>query len=152
MPFPGLILILGSLFLPALVGNARKTLMLLLPVLTMYFIWAVPDGVQLTVPFLDYTLEPLQGDKLSRLFATIFTLMAFVGGIFAINQKSQIELMSAYAYAGGAVGVAMSGDLVSVFIFWEFMAIASTLVIWSARQRKAMALPCAMPLSTCLAV
>ncbi|SCA54956.1 NADH-ubiquinone oxidoreductase chain L [Candidatus Terasakiella magnetica] len=133
---PGLILILGALFLPALVGNARKTAMLLLPVITMYFIWGVPDGVQMTVQFLDYTLEPLQGDKLSRLFATIFTLMAFVGGIFALNQKSQIELMSAYAYAGGAVGVALAGDLVTVFVFWEFMAVASTLVIWSARTKE----------------
>lgn len=133
---PGLILILGALFLPGFIGNARKTLMLLLPVLTMYMIWAVPDGVQLTIPFLDYTLEPLEGDKLSRLFATIFTLMAFVGGIFALNQKSDIELMSAYAYAGGAVGVAMAGDLLTVFVFWEFMAVASTLVIWSARTKE----------------
>ncbi len=133
---PGLILIVGALFLPALAGNARKALMLLLPLLTMYFIWGVPDGVQMTLPFLDYMLEPLQGDKLSRLFASVFTLMAFVGGIFALNQKSQIELMSAFAYAGGAVGVAMAGDLITVFIFWEFMAIASTLVIWSARSHE----------------
>lgn len=134
---PGLILIVGALFLPALAGNARKVLMLLLPIATMYMIWAVPDGVQMTIPFLGYELQPLEGDKLSRLFATIFTLMAFVGGIFALNQKSEIELMSAYSYAGGAVGVALAGDLITVFIFWELMAIASTLVIWSARTDEA---------------
>ena len=133
---PGLILILGALFLPAFAGNARKTVMLLLPVITMYFIWCVPDGTQFTIQFLDYTLEPLQGSKLQRLFATIFTLMTFVGAIFALKQKSQIELMSAFAYAGGAVGVAMAGDLVTVFVFWEFMAVASTLVIWSANTKE----------------
>lgn len=133
---PGLILILGTLLLPAFHGQTRKAVMLMIPVITMYFIWAVPDGVQMTVQFLDYTLEPLEGDRLSRLFATIFTLMAFVGAIFALNQKSQIELMSAYAYAGGAVGVAMAGDLVTVFIFWEIMAVFSTMVIWSARTKE----------------
>lgn len=133
---PGLILILGAMLLPAFEGNARRFVMLLIPVITMYFIWAVPDGTQFTIQFLDYTLEPLKGDKLSRLFATIFTLMAFVGGIFALNQKSTVELMSAFAYAGGAVGVAMAGDLVTVFVFWEIMAITSTMVIWSAQTTE----------------
>ena len=63
--------------------------------------------------FLDYTLTPLQGDKLSRLFATIFALMAFGGGLFALGQKSRVEVPAAFVYAGSAIGVALAGDLVT---------------------------------------
>ena len=34
-----------------------------------------------------YTITPLQGDKLSRLFATIFALMAAGGGLFAARPE-----------------------------------------------------------------
>jgi multicomponent Na+:H+ antiporter subunit D len=40
-------------------------------------------------------------------------------------------------YAGSAIGVVFAGDLITVFIFWELMAIGSTLVIWSAGNRTA---------------
>ena len=43
-----------------------------------------------------------------------------------------VELAAAFCYAGSAIGVAFAGDLLTVFIFWELMAIASTLVVWSA--------------------
>ena len=42
------------------------------------------------------------------------------------------SLPAAFCYAGTAIGVVFAGDLVTVFVFWELMAIASTLVIWSA--------------------
>ncbi len=42
--------------------------------------------------WLDYSLTPLAIDRLSRLFATIFTLMAFAGGLFALGQTSRVEV------------------------------------------------------------
>ena len=47
--------------------------------------------------FLGYTLALVKGDKLSRLFATIFALMAFAGGLFALNQERAVELAAAFA-------------------------------------------------------
>ena len=58
--------------------------------------------------------------------------MAFAGGLFALNQNRVVELAAAFCYAGSAIGVVFAGDLLTVFIFWELMAIASTLVVWSA--------------------
>ena len=139
---PALILILGAPLLLIFGGWARKVLILGLPLLTLSAIWSVADGVQLTVPFLDYELELVQGSNLSRLFATIFAIMAFAGGLFALNQNRTIELVAAMAYAGSAIGVALAGDLFTVFVFWELMAVGSTLVVWAAKtdasQRAAM--------------
>src|SRR3990167_10445046 len=129
---PAVLLIGGGLVLPLLQGWLRRVAILVLPLATLYLIWQVPDGIVLAVPFLDYTLALVKGDAFSRLFATIFAVMALAGGLFALNQKRTVELSAAFCYAGGAIGVVFAGDLLTVFIFWEMMAIASTLVIWSA--------------------
>lgn len=129
---PSLLLIGGGLVLPLLRGPLRTAAVLVLPLAGLGLVWQVPDGVALAVPFLGYELALVKGDALSRLFATVFSLMAFAGGLFALNQRRTVELSAAFCYAGAAVGVVFAGDLVTVFIFWELMAIASTVVIWSA--------------------
>ena len=58
--------------------------------------------------------------------------MAFGGGLFALNRARVIELVAAFVYAGSAIGVTFAGHLITVFVFWEMMALASTLVLWSA--------------------
>ncbi|MBB4284428.1 Na(+)/H(+) antiporter subunit D [Roseospira goensis] len=128
---PGLILILGGLLLPLLPRGARPLLTLGAPLAALGLVWALPDGVALSVDYLGYRLDLVETDALSRLFGTIFALMALVGGLFALPQKTVLELAAALVYAGGALGVTFAGDLIGVFIFWELMAIASTLVIWS---------------------
>lgn len=128
---PGLVLIAGALLLPWLHGRLRAVLVVTLPLIALALVWQLGDGPLWQLRFLDYTLTPLQGDKLSRLFATIFALMAAVGGLFALGQKSRLEVPAAFAYAGAAIAVVLAGDLVTVFVFCELMAIASTLVLWS---------------------
>lgn len=130
---PSFILIFGAFLLPAVGGWGRSVLLLGLPLLTLGAIWQVGDGVQMTVGFLDYRLELVEGSNLSRLFATVFAIMAFAGGLFSLHQKRVIELAAAFAYAGSAIGVAFAGDIITVFMYWELMAVGSTMVIWAAQ-------------------
>jgi multicomponent Na+:H+ antiporter subunit D len=129
---PALVMILGGLLLPLAKGGSRSVLLLGVPLLALYLVVSVPDGVALKTSFLGQELVLVRGDKLSRLFATVYAIMAFAGAVFALNQQRTIELAAAFVYAGGAIGVAFAGDLLGVFVFWEIMAIASTLVVWSA--------------------
>jgi multicomponent Na+:H+ antiporter subunit D len=101
-----------------------------LPLVTLALVWSVPDGPVLQAPFLGYDLILVKGDKLSRLFAAVFAIMAFAGGLFALNQARATELAAAFVYAGSAIGVVFAGDLITLFICWEVMAIGSTLVVW----------------------
>ncbi|MCW8872201.1 MAG: Na(+)/H(+) antiporter subunit D [Xanthomonadales bacterium] len=127
---PALILLAGALLIGLTRGWVRTAVVLLTPLLTLAAVWQVPDGVVLTLDFLQYPIEPIEGSPLRRLFATIFALMAFAGGLFAYRQARWYELAAAYAYAAGAVGVSFSGDLISLFLFWELMALFSTVVVW----------------------
>ena len=129
---PGLVLFLGAFLLPVLTGHIRSVVALALPLIALFLVWSVPDGAALTIHWFGYELVPVQGDALARLFGTVFTLMAFAGGLFALHRDNRFELAAAYAYAGASVGVVFAGDLLTVFVFWELMALASTFVIWCA--------------------
>lgn len=127
---PALILLAGALLIGPARGHWRTAVVLAAPLATLWAVWQVPDGVVATLPFLDYEIEPLEGSPLRRLFATIFALMAFAGGLFAFRQARWHELAAAYAYAAGAVGVSFAGDLITLFLYWELMALFSTVVVW----------------------
>jgi multicomponent Na+:H+ antiporter subunit D len=127
---PALILLAGAVLIGPTRGILRTAVVLITPLLTLAAIWQVPDGVSLTLPFLQYTIEPIEGSAVRRLFATIFALMAFTGGLYAYRQARWYELAAAYAYAAGAIGVSFAGDLISLFLFWELMALFSTVVVW----------------------
>lgn len=130
---PGLLLVFGALLMP-LGLQIRNALIFSLPILCLVMIWSAPADYVMSLPFLGFELEPIKITTTGRLFATVFSLMALVGGIFAYKSASTLELSAAFAYAGSAIGVTLTGDLITLFIFWEVMAIGSSLVIWAARH------------------
>ena len=93
---PGAVLIVGALLLALLRGRARAAASLGVPLAALYLLWHLPDGVTWRAYFLDYELALVVTDNLSRLFALIFAIMAFGGGLFALNQKSRVELPAAF--------------------------------------------------------
>jgi len=133
---PGLPLVLGALLLPLFGLRIRAALVLGLPLLTLALIWQVPDGATLQVAFLEYELVPVSGDRLSRLFATVFATMTFACGLFALNRARVIELVAALLSAGSAIGVSFAGDLITLVAFWELLALSSTLLLWSAMTEQ----------------
>jgi len=133
---PGLVLIVGALLLPIIGQKFRPILTLGLPLITLYLIWSLPDGTFSTFPLFDYQLVFIHSDSLSRLFATVFSIMTFGGSLYALKQKSVLELAAVFVYAGSAIGVVFAGDLISLFIFWEIMAVASTLVVLSVGSNR----------------
>ena len=127
---PAIILLVGAGLVGLTRGYLRDAIVLLAPLITIWAVWQVPEGVTLSMSFINYQIEPIEGNAVRRLFALIFSTMAFVGGIYAFRQASRLELSAAYAYAAGAIGVAFAGDLITLFLFWEMMAIFSTVIVW----------------------
>ncbi len=136
---PAIVLIVGAFLIAVTRGRVRDVVVLLAPLATLALIWQVPDGVAYTVPFLDYQVQPLEGSPVRRLFATIFALMTFVGGLYALRIAKWWELASAFAYAAGAIGVCFAGDLITLFLFWELMALFSTVIVWCGGTPEAKA-------------
>jgi len=136
---PGLILVLAGLALGLLHGRARAALALAAPLAAIGILLWVGEGVHWSGRYLGIEVTPYAVDALSRLFALIFAIMAFGGALYALGQPSRLELPAAFVYAGSAIGAALAGDLLTLFVFWELMALGSTLVIWSAGTAPAWA-------------
>ena len=135
---PAVYLLAGALLIAVTRGKPRAGIILLAPLVTLWSVWQVPDGVVLAFDFLGQRIEPVEGSPLRRLFATIFAFMAFGGGLYAFRQASRMEITASFGYAAGAVGVAFAGDLITLFVFWECMAIFSTIIVWCGNSSGAM--------------
>lgn len=128
---PGLILIFGGLLLPWLSERLRPAAVIGLPALVLLLVWTISPEASVTIGFLDHTIQLLHVTAVGKVFATVFAIMAGLGGLYALKIARPLELSAAFVYAGSAIGVTFSGDLISLFVFWEIMAIGSTLVLWA---------------------
>jgi multicomponent Na+:H+ antiporter subunit D len=141
---PGLILILGALFIPLFKGKVRQAYLLIPPAAALIDVILMYKGVfgdipfsTWRLPFLGYELVLGRVDKLSFLFGLIFTLATFYVVIYALHVKSSSEHMSQFIYVGSALGAVFAGDLITLYIFWEIMAITSMVIIWQGRTDNA---------------
>ncbi|MBT3386479.1 MAG: Na(+)/H(+) antiporter subunit D [Desulfobacula sp.] len=134
------IFIMGSFLIPLLKGKIKSVYMLSLPILAFINLIFLPQGQSWQIGFLDYTLILSRVDGLSTVFGYIFILITFIGVIYALHVKDNIQHVAAFCYAGGALGVTFTGDLFSLYFFWELMAVASCFLILAQRttdSRKA---------------
>jgi multicomponent Na+:H+ antiporter subunit D len=136
---PALIFILGALFIPLFRGKLKNAYLLLLPVIGFINLLNIPEGIHFAVRFLDYELIFGRMDRLSLLFGYAFHLISFIAILYAIHVKDNMQHVSALLYAGASLGVIFAGDLFSLFIFWEIMAVTATFLIWARRTNKAIA-------------
>lgn len=139
---PGMIALLGALLIPLLPkGVVRKAYLLALPLLSFAnLIWLqqhVGHGSFGAFELLGNTIEPLRIDSLSLTFGYVFHLALFIGTLFALHVEDPIQHVSAFIYAGGTIAAVFVGDLVSLFVYWEVVAVASTFLIWARRTPRA---------------
>ncbi len=134
---PGLILIGGGALVPLLSARWRPWLMVVLPIVAFAHLMTLPDGEWGRVQIMDLALVTLRVDKLSLLFGYVFLLAAFLGGLYALHVRDIAQQSAALIYAGSALGAVFAGDLVTLFIFWEGIAVASVFLIWAARSERA---------------
>jgi multicomponent Na+:H+ antiporter subunit D len=59
--------------------------------------------------------------------------------IYALHVDNVAQHVAALTYAGAALGVVFAGDFLSLFVFWELMALSAVLIVWLHRDRMAVA-------------
>ncbi len=129
----------GAIVTVLLKGTLRNAFLVALPVLAFLHIAYLPMGNGLQVSFLPGfgESELLRVDKLSKAFGYIFTLNAAAALLFAFYVKKAVQHTAALVYIGSALGVIFAGDLITLYINWELMAVSSTFVILARDTAKA---------------
>lgn len=137
---PAALLLLGALAVPLLRGRLRSALVLLLPLAGLANLLGLEAGADLHLSLAGLDLHPVRVDKLSLLFGYLFHLAAFVGAIYSIHAHGDgLQPTTGLMYAGSAVGAVFAGDLVTLFVFWELLAVTSVFQIWARRTDRAVA-------------
>jgi multicomponent Na+:H+ antiporter subunit D len=136
---PGFLLFATAILVALTRGIWRQLILLVGTVFALYSAWHLGFDTTLMFAAPGYTLELLRVDALSHIFGLIFTLMASIGCLYALHVSHGGEHAAALIYAGAALGVVFAGDLITLFVFWELMAISSLFVIWYGNTARAQA-------------
>lgn len=134
---PFLPLMLGAIAALFLRGWTRNIIMLAAPVVGALNLMGLEHGVFWSMEFMGYALEPVKIDKLSLMFGYLFHLAALIAIIYALHVKDTVQHVAGLAYAASAVGAVFAGDLLTLFVFWELLALTSVFLIWARRTDRA---------------
>ena len=134
---PALPLFVGALLTLVTRGKLRSLVMLATPLVGAYLLWQTDNGVSHAL-LMGLEISPVRIDALSRLFGYLFHLAAFLGVIYSLHLKDTAQQVAALAYAGAAVGAVMAGDLLTLFLYWEALALTSAVLVLARRTDRAL--------------
>ena len=86
---------------------------------------------------MNLVLEPLRVDRLSLLFGYLFHIAAFLGIVFSLHLRDRLQAITSLLYAGSALGAVFAGDLLTLFFFWEMLALTSAFFIFARKTERA---------------
>lgn len=133
---PGLILILSGVVSALMPRKISGIVNVVGPAVALVFMLILKAGDVCSLSFInDMTLFVIVVDRLSYVFGMIFSIMALIGGIYSMHNKSRLEQAASMMYAGGALGVTLAGDWMTLIFFWELMAAASLFLIWANKTK-----------------
>ncbi len=129
--------LMGAVLLPLLNKREKlkKTVLIGIPLIAFTLIHWLPDSFG-QVSYLGFDLVFGRVDQLTRVFLHVFTIMAIIGCIYGLHIKETGQHIAAFLYVGGSLGVTLCGDYLTLFIFWELMAFASTFLVWYRKKRR----------------
>jgi multicomponent Na+:H+ antiporter subunit D len=132
----------AGVLVPFLRGRIRAALVLVVPVLGGLSLLGLDHGSFGHAPFLGYTLTMVRVDKLSLLFGYLFNLAAFLSFLFALHLKDEdrasLQHSAGLFYAGSALGAVFAGDFITLFVFWEFLALSSVFLVWARGTERSL--------------
>ena len=139
---PALLLLFGGAIMPLLPRNARNIVLIGSPIAALAQLVIMDEGLHMVGEIFGLTLHMVRIDNLSFVWALIFSIAAFVNGLYSLHLRSGAEMgrmqdAAGLIYAGAGVGAVLAGDLISLFIYWELTAIASVFLIWASRTETA---------------
>jgi len=133
---PFLIFLAGGILVAITRGVSRSVILLAIPILGALNLYTMGEGLYYQISLLNYELTLVRVDRLSTLFGYLFHLAAFLGVIYSLHVKDTVQDVAGILYAGSALGAVFAGDLLTLFIFWELLALTSVFLILARRTTR----------------
>jgi multicomponent Na+:H+ antiporter subunit D len=118
-------------------GRYASMALVIAPILGFWQVYALDIGSMSTMSLFGYDIIGVEVDKQAKVFGYLFHLAALVAGIYSFHVRDPWQISMALFYAASAVGVAFAGDMISLFLWWEGLAITSVFQIWGRKTKEA---------------
>ncbi|WP_237064965.1 Na(+)/H(+) antiporter subunit D [Microbulbifer guangxiensis] len=116
-------------------GWARGLVAIVIPALSLANLWGTPAGEYATVGLMQFELVFFSVDRLSLLFGYLFHVAALIAVIYSLHVRDTLQQTVSLLYAGSALGAVFAGDLMTLFLFWELLALTSVFLVWARRSQ-----------------
>ncbi len=136
---PGLLLIAGAWILPFCKGRTKRAVMILLPAAALVECVVMQPGTYGVVRLLGQEVIFGRVDRLALVFSYVFALVALIGMVYSLHVNDDAQHVAALTYAGAALGAVFAGDFLSLFLFWELMALSAAILVLLRRRPAAVA-------------
>ncbi|ODA44977.1 monovalent cation/H+ antiporter subunit D [Thermodesulfovibrio sp. N1] len=70
-------------------------------------------------------------------FGYIYHLISIIAILYSLHVRENHHHIAAICYSGAALGVVFAGDFLTLFVFWEIMALSATFLVWANRSKEA---------------
>jgi multicomponent Na+:H+ antiporter subunit D len=98
---------------------------------TVPYIWLASPGVYLPVKLFGFDAVLVNVDEFSTLMGIIFGFIGAVAVLYSLyTDADKRQTAFALGYVGTSLGAVFAGDWLTLVIFWELMALTSTLLVW----------------------
>jgi multicomponent Na+:H+ antiporter subunit D len=117
----------------------RRILCVVAPLAGLAAAATLAPGASWTATFLGQDIILARRDGLSDIFGLVFSVASLLANIYGWYRSRASEQIAALLYAGGGLAVVFSGDLVSMLVAWEIMAVASAVLVFAGGARDSTA-------------
>ena len=133
---PSIAFLALAALLPLFRGRDWRWLLLAPPLLAMISVCAMTPGEHMVLHWLDEPLVFGRVDGYSAIFAQVFAVMSMAGMVYAMHVEDKLQHAMACLYVAGGFGCVFAGDYITLFLFWELMAIGSSFLVFCNRTRE----------------
>ncbi len=135
---PALPFLVGAVLVAFLRGRAATAAYLATPIAALANLLFLARGEFARVPFAGETLVFARSDDLSFLFGLLFCLASVAGFLFSARVRDPWQRVAAPVYVAGGIGAVYAGDLVSLLLSWEVLALSSVFLIFARRRPESL--------------
>ena len=131
---PPVVFVLAAALAAGLAGSRRRLGHLLgggVTALVTVWIWVVPSGTHLAGQLFGFDAVFFAVDPFSRVVGLVFAFIATVAVAYSWATGAESK-QTAYAltYVGSSLGAVFAGDWLTMVVWWELMAVTSTILVW----------------------
>jgi multicomponent Na+:H+ antiporter subunit D len=134
---PFLIFYAAAIMVALLPHRLGQVILLATPLTGGLVLLGMTADADLQWSIMNLVLEPLRVDRLSLLFGYLFHIAAFLGIVFSLHLRDRLQAITSLLYAGSALGAVFAGDLLTLFFFWEMLALTSAFLIFARKTERA---------------